>query len=307
MCCGTLTKNSKPVKVAVKLVKKTGQTQLQSDKIAFRGLLSEIKVLSYIEEHKNIIALLGAYTAKLRKGTVLLFLEYCENGSLYECLQRLNETIQINREENMFDPTIAVQNVKTILDEEQTAKFFRWSMEIADGMEFLANKNVALLKNQLVFHDTHILFTCCLQIVHADLATRNILVAANDRLKIADFGLSRRLYDYTHYVKTSIEPLPWRWMALEALTDMEFCEKTDVWSYGITLWEIYSLGEMPYRGLEWTPEFPHQLRKGLRPVPPSIVDKSMHEIMVKCWSVNVDARPRFAEIRKMLANQPRPF
>ncbi len=101
-----------------------------------------------------------------------------------------------------------------------TTYFRKWCMDIIKGMEYLASKNV----------------------LHGDLATRNVLLCKNMRAKLCDFGLSRRLYEYTSYMKSNVEPLPWRWMAPESLCCWEFNEKTDVWAFGVTCWEICTYG-----------------------------------------------------------------
>jgi len=129
---------------------------------------------------------------------------------------------------------------------------FRWSREIANGMCYLASKKV----------------------VHADLASRNVLLTLDKEAKICDFGLSRRLYDYSNYVKQNQEPLPWRWMPPEALKFLQFNEKSDVWAYGVTLWEMYSLGEKPYPGLSWDLNFADLLEDGLRLLEPKFNDEN---------------------------------
>lgn len=185
----------------------------------------------------------------------------CELGSLLEYLRRLDQ------ETTRVTPTL-----REDLD--------RWSREIVNGMEFMAEKRV----------------------IHGDLATRNILLTLEKTAKISDFGLSRRLYNYTQYVKKQEEPLPWRWMAPESLSRMEFTEKTDVWAFGVTLWEIYSLGDMPFQGLVWSVDFVQMLEDGLRLAIPKCTesDNAIYQIMVKCWNVDSNLRPKFSEIGQEL-------
>lgn len=150
----------------------------------------------------------------------------------------------------------------------------RWSREIANGMEYLARK----------------------RIVHADLATRNVLLTSEKIAKISDFGLSRRLYNYSQYVKKQQEPLPWRWMAPESLKFLEFNEKTDVWAFGVTLWEIYSVGDVPYAGLSWEINFAGRLEEGLVLDTPKYSKEDEYSLMQKCWAINPARRLTFAQI-----------
>eukprot|EP00061_Rhincodon_typus_P012027 g37478.t1 len=87
------------------------------------------------------------------------------------------------------------------------------------------------------------------QLVHRDLAARNVLVAEGRKMKISDFGLSRDVYEEDSYVKRSKGRIPVKWMAIESLFDHIYTSQSDVWSFGILLWEIVTLGGNPYPGI----------------------------------------------------------
>lgn len=166
------------------------------------------------------------------------------------------------------------------LDKPSSAELCQWSREIVNGMAFLAAK----------------------RIIHADLATRNVLLTSDKTAKISDFGLSRKLYNYSQYVKKSKEPLPWRWMAPESLQQMEFTEKTDVWAFGVTLWEIYSFGNTPYPELSWDKNFVARLLDGFRLSEPATCQDWIYSVMLKCWCTDANQRPTFTELKEEFRN-----
>ena len=88
------------------------------------------------------------------------------------------------------------------------------------------------------------------KVMHGDLACRNILLAADNVVKICDFGLAKDIYKNNTYQKKSDGPLPVKWMAIESIRDRVFSTESDVWAFGIVLWEMFSLGKTPYPGVE---------------------------------------------------------
>ncbi|XP_066027769.1 ephrin type-A receptor 4 [Pocillopora verrucosa] len=133
--------------------------------------------------------------------------------------------------------------------------------------------------------------------VHRDLAARNILVSEGLVCKVADFGLSRELEDSAYETKGG--KIPVRWTALEAIEYRKFTPASDVWSYGVLLWEIMSFAERPY--WDWgNYEVMERVKSGYRLPPPMNCPKVIHQVMLNCWNAERNKRPKFSEIVKKL-------
>lgn len=146
--------------------------------------------------------------------------------------------------------------------------------------------------------------------VHRDLAARNCLVTRANltadrrlRVKIGDFGLTRDVYDNDYYRKTGEGPLPIRWMSPEALIDGVFTSKSDVWAFGVLIWEVLSNGEQPYPGHSNT-DVINYVRVGGTPSKPEDLHKQhchFTGLMQQCWCFDPEARITFAECVTVLS------
>jgi serine/threonine protein kinase len=154
-----------------------------------------------------------------------------------------------------------------------TNEMYRMAVEIADGMAYLSAKKY----------------------VHRDLAARNCMVAGDHTVKIGDFGMARDVYETDYYKKETVGLLPVRWMAPESLADGVFTSDSDVWSYGVVLWEMATLAEQPYQGLANEEVFHFVKTKGKLNRPTHCPDL-LYEVMSACWSWRPNDRPTFSDV-----------
>ncbi|KAM4635590.1 tyrosine-protein kinase Fer isoform 2-T2 [Polymixia lowei] len=167
-----------------------------------------------------------------------------------------------------------LRNRKDDLKSKQLVKF---AVDAAAGMAYLESNNC----------------------IHRDLAARNCLVGDNSVLKISDFGMSRQEDDGV-YSSSGLKQIPIKWTAPEALNYGRYSSESDVWSYGILLWETFSLGVCPYPGMT-NQQAREQVDKGYRMSCPQRCPDDVYKVMQRCWQYNPEDRPKFAQLQKDLA------
>ncbi|XP_063823350.1 vascular endothelial growth factor receptor 1 isoform X2 [Ostrinia nubilalis] len=320
--------------VAVKMVKKT------ADNMYIKALASELKIMVHMGKHVNIVNLLGACTKNVGKRELIVIVEYCKFGNIHNYMQKHREVfidqLTDNKEKNLgkvnrgyscssgssgmnsdyFGMNHTQATDQTVLNSANTNRSARkvseagyiqpewrsnyesdysfdgrnprpltsrdllaWAFQIARGMEYLASRKV----------------------LHGDLAARNVLLAEDNIVKICDFGLARSIYKNDEYQKKENSPLPVKWLAIECMMDRIFSTQSDVWSFGIVLWEMFSLAKTPYPNmspqnlLQWLSEG-HRLEK------PPYADDRLYDVMMRCWEHKPTARPSFTQLQELLGS-----
>uniref|UniRef100_A0A673AXH7 receptor protein-tyrosine kinase n=1 Tax=Sphaeramia orbicularis TaxID=375764 RepID=A0A673AXH7_9TELE len=254
--------------VAVKMLKE-GATASE-----YRALMSELKILIHIGHHLNVVNLLGACTKP--GGPLMVIVEYCKHGNLSSYLKsKRGEYSPYKRWAS------AEEDVKSSDEDHLTMEdLICYSFQVAKGMEFLSSRKC----------------------IHRDLAARNILLSENNVVKICDFGLARDVYKDPDYVRKGDARLPLKWMAPETIFDRVYTTQSDVWSFGVLLWEIFSLGASPYPGVCIDESFCRRLKEGTRMRPPEYATTEIYQTMLDCWLDRPTDRPTFAELVEHLGN-----
>ncbi|XP_068753369.1 ephrin type-A receptor 7-like isoform X1 [Montipora capricornis] len=220
-----------------------------------QDMLTELQVMKCLRPHPHVLKLIGCQSSS---DPILIVLEYMPYGDLLGYLRKSRGHCDVynSGEKKPTSRLIAMDLLS-----------FAWM--IADGMSYLAS----------------------MKVVHRDLAARNILVGENKVCKISDFGLARDV-NADIYVRTSQARLPVKWMPPESLFLGESSTLSDVWSYGIVLWEVFTIGDSPYPGVK-SREVASLLEGGYRMPRPDHISEELYSVMSECWSEKPDARPTF--------------
>lgn len=223
------------------------------------SFLIEANIMKSFKTH-HVVRLLGIVSIS---HPILVVMELMANGDLKSYLRRHRPDYENGEESSPQPPTLK--------------QIYQMAIEIADGMAYLSAK----------------------KFVHRDLAARNCMVGEDLTVKIGDFGMTRDIYETDYYRKGTKGFLPVRWMAPESLKDGMFSSASDVFSYGVVLWEMATLASQPYQGLTNDQVLRYVIDGGVMERPENCPDK-LYELMRICWQHRSSARPTFIEIISML-------
>ena len=244
--------------VAIKVLKEGASSQFKKEFFREASLM-------YAFNHPNILKLLGVC---IEMEPLCMIFEFMELGDLNDFLRKHSPN---NLEGSSLSHSGHLKPGEAGLTTQQLVFI---AVDIATGLEYLAQNHY----------------------VHRDLATRNCLVSGELRVKISDFGLSQDIYSTDYFRLGDSELLPIRWMPPEAILYAKFTTQSDIWSFGIVLWEIFSFGVQPYFSLT-NEEVVAHVRDGNVLNCPEKCPQEIYDLMLDCWAMNPSERPTAAELR----------
>ncbi|KHJ48586.1 protein tyrosine kinase [Trichuris suis] len=267
----------------------------EEEKSAFR---LEIDTMKLAGNHPNIIQMYGCVTLQDPNCMVM---EYIPYGDLLQYLKTVRKEyekrLSVSLKEYVNDSSFELLNYdgesafeRKVFPDSQLPKEGESALpRLSYSLDAAELQNFAL---QIANGMAHLESLC---ITHRDLAARNVLVGRGKCLKISDFGLSRSGI----YVKTTSGRVPLRWLSIEAMRDHTYSTKSDMWAYGVVLWEICTLGGFPYSNVP-DKEILLYLESGKRLEKPVCCSDAIYQLMLQCWSELPEDRPSFLRMQEMM-------
>eukprot|EP00058_Branchiostoma_floridae_P012302 XP_002597790.1 hypothetical protein BRAFLDRAFT_217431 [Branchiostoma floridae] len=250
----TLTRDDRTEDVVVKTVKDNAS---EGDKL---GFLEEIRSVVDLGAHENLLGLINCCTVV--RDHLYLITEFMPYGDLKTFLRKCREVSQI--EKTYVGCQDDIYNFEVL-------HMYQVARQIARGMDHIAR----------------------FRYVHGDLAARNVLVGEHLIVKISDFGLAEDIYSRGYRRQDRLQKIPWKWMAPERLHGGEtYTAQSDVWSFGVVLYEICTLGGDPYPDVA-TSNLKDHLQAGFRMLQPEDCPYAMYDLMLQCWRWQPTERPSF--------------
>ncbi|XP_036322512.1 insulin-like receptor [Rhagoletis pomonella] len=244
-------------------IKTVNENATDRERINF---LSEASVMKQFDTY-HVVRLLGVCSVGQ---PALVVMELMKFGDLKSYLRA-------HRPDSVQGDEMPFRYRETGVQPPPLSRVFQMAIEIADGMAYLSAK----------------------KFVHRDLAARNCMVGFDLTVKIGDFGMTRDVYETDYYRKGDKGLLPVRWMPPESLRDGIYSTASDVFSYGVVLWEIVTLASQPYPGYSNDQVLRFVIEGGVMERPDNCPDK-IYEIMQQCWEHRPSKRPSFFKIIRML-------
>ncbi|KAJ6637170.1 Tyrosine-protein kinase receptor torso [Pseudolycoriella hygida] len=292
-----------------------------------RNFYREIEVMKSVPSHPNIVGIVGHCTKNIFE--LMLLTEYCSEGNLLDYLRNIYDDKPIYENDSKLTPRHAnfpFQIKKKACEELKEGSLFSCTtppkINIAENsgtgfeikMSIIENHGYGFdIGNNHVKHEITEIdlisfayqvangmdFLAENKVVHRDLACRNVLVLPDRRVKISDFGLSRDVYQKNLYKTCGKEMLPIKWLAIESMTHQIYSTYSDVWSFGILLYEIVTKGEVPYPTVD-TSGILNFLKNGGRMDRPNGCRADVYKLMLSCWNIVPTERPSFKSIKNKL-------
>ncbi|XP_018645841.1 tyrosine kinase [Schistosoma mansoni] len=253
------------------------------------NFLREAEILVELQ-HRNIIQLLGVC---IPLEPLSLLIEYMPFGDFYSFLRRYDS------ESPGYNCFVGTANGEIVNAYSQTLSQTT-TVSKKDFTDQCPTKlNVKMLAEMVIDACEAMVYLSEMHYVHRDVATRSFLVGKKLIIKLSDFSMCRPIQSGVDFISTSNECLPIKWLPLESILDGKFHIDTDVWSFGVLLWEVFSYAVEPFTDLSHT-EIIKLLEQGDRLTRPSQCPESVYQLMLKCWSADRTERPKFIYIRNCL-------